>query len=198
MPDKPRRILEKSKTVRRRYQRSNKRFQFTSSQIERIEREEEREQHAAKLREREKRLREKKKRKVEREAKAREERKRLGLPDPNTKLSSSQPLLVNFFGAKKPPQPVVEEQKSESESESESESDTGYSDSEESSLSFNGVFGQDATEETRAHGTTDVHAHQSNTEQDSDEYSELDVADFLEAESILMRNENTNKIVDAT
>ncbi|KAL1858714.1 hypothetical protein Plec18167_003409 [Paecilomyces lecythidis] len=183
MPDKPRRILEKSKTVRRRYQRSNKRFQFTASQIERIEREEERERQAAKLREKEKKLREKKKRKVEREAKAREERKRLGLPDPNApKVSPSQPLLVNFFGAKKPPQPALEGRKSES--------DTEYSDSEESSVGDNGGSGQDPIGERRTDERTDTH--QSNIGRDSYEYSELeDEGDFSEAETVVMHNDES-------
>lgn len=96
----PRRILEKSRTVRRRYQRSNKRLEFTPSQIQRIEREEEREKKAQQLREREKRRIANKKKKAEKEAKEREERKRLGIPDPNTfKIPASQPLLLNFFGA---------------------------------------------------------------------------------------------------
>lgn len=88
--------------MRRRYQRSNKRFQFTASQIERIEREEERERRAQKLREREKKRLAKKKKKAEKEAKVREERKRLGLPDPNApRVPSSQPLLVNFLAPTK-------------------------------------------------------------------------------------------------
>lgn len=88
--------------MRRRYQRSNRRFQFTASQIERIEREEERERRAQKLREREKKRLSKKKKKAEKEAKAREERKRLGLPDPNApRVPSSQPLLVNFLAPTK-------------------------------------------------------------------------------------------------
>ncbi|EED16614.1 conserved hypothetical protein [Talaromyces stipitatus ATCC 10500] len=98
----PRRILEKSRTVRRRYQRSNKRFEFTASQIEQIEREEEREKKAKQLREREKRKLANKKKRAEKEAKQREERRRLGIPDPNTvKIPASQPLLVNFLGARR-------------------------------------------------------------------------------------------------
>ncbi|KAJ9224946.1 hypothetical protein DTO207G8_9198 [Paecilomyces variotii] len=184
MADKPRRILEKSKTVRRRYQRSNKRFQFTASQIERIEREEERERRAAKLREKEKKLREKKKKKAEREAKAREERKRLGLPDPNApKVSSSQPLLVNFFGAKKSLQPAREEDRSQ-------ESGTEYSDSEEGAGSVNGDGGQDASEEKRIEGER-ADADRSNAGQDSEEgYCDLaDEGDFSEAETVVLHNE---------
>jgi hypothetical protein len=101
MPDQPRRVLEKSRTVRRRYQRSNKRFQFTASQLERIERDEERERKAQKLREKEKKRIANRKKKAEKEAREREERKRLGLPDPSApKLPASQPLLLNFFGKK--------------------------------------------------------------------------------------------------
>lgn len=103
MPDDPPRriILEKSSTVRRRYQRSNKRFQFTPAQLAKIEREEKANARAKDLREKEKHRLAKKKQKAEKEAKAREERKRLGLPDPNApKVPSSQPLLLNFFGGK--------------------------------------------------------------------------------------------------
>ncbi|RHZ50297.1 uncharacterized protein CDV56_100344 [Aspergillus thermomutatus] len=99
MPNQPRRIiLEKSKTVRRRYQRSNKRFQFTASQIRRIEREEERELRAKELREKEKKRQANKKKRAEKEAKEREERRRLGLPDPHAlPVPSSQPLLFKFL-----------------------------------------------------------------------------------------------------
>jgi hypothetical protein len=107
MPDDPPRriILEKSSTVRRRYQRSNKRFQFTPAQLAKIEREEKANARAKDLREREKQRIAKKKQKAEKEAKAREERKRLGLPDPNApKVPSSQPLLSNFLCRKPPAQ----------------------------------------------------------------------------------------------
>ncbi|RAL00633.1 uncharacterized protein BO80DRAFT_94021 [Aspergillus ibericus CBS 121593] len=102
MPDPPKRIiLEKSRTVRRRYQRSNKRFEFTASQIARIDREQEREKRAQQLRDREKKRVANKKKKAEKEARAREERRRLGLPDPNAPcVPSSQPLLFNFIKKK--------------------------------------------------------------------------------------------------
>lgn len=91
-------ILEKSKTVRRRYQRSNKRLTFTASQVERIERGQKREARAKKLREKEKRRIATKKERAEKEAKARQERIRLGLPDPNApSIPSSQPLLSRFL-----------------------------------------------------------------------------------------------------
>ncbi|PLB33304.1 uncharacterized protein BDW47DRAFT_96844 [Aspergillus candidus] len=94
----PRRTFEKSRTVRRRYQRSNKRLQFSASQIARIEREEERERKAQTLREKEKRRVANRKKKVEKEAKAREERRRMGIPDPHAAtVPSSQPLLFNFL-----------------------------------------------------------------------------------------------------
>jgi hypothetical protein len=120
MPDEPRRIiLEKSKTVRRRYQRSNQRFKFTASQVERIDREEEREKKAKQLREREKKRIANKKRKAEQEARAREERKRRGIPDPNTRVPSSQPLLSMFLGAKQlspaPPKPETTTTETETE-----------------------------------------------------------------------------------
>jgi hypothetical protein len=102
MPEPPRRILEKSRIVRRRYQRSNKRFQFTASQIERIERDQERERKAQKLREKEKRRAANKKTRADKEAKRKEERKRLGLPDPSVpKVPASQPLLLNFLATSK-------------------------------------------------------------------------------------------------
>ncbi|KAL4873310.1 hypothetical protein BDV12DRAFT_100269 [Aspergillus spectabilis] len=107
MADRPRVILEKSRTVRRRYQRSNKRFQFSASQIARIEREEERERLAQKLRDKEKRRVQEKKKKAEKEAKAREERMRRGIPDPNAPtVPASQPLLFSFI--KKAPSVSVE------------------------------------------------------------------------------------------
>lgn len=110
MPDEPRRIIiEKSSTVRRRYQRSNKRFKFTASQLRRIEREEELERRAKSIKEKEEKRRANKKRKAEKEAKDREERKRLGLPDPNApKIPASQPLLSAFLGVK-PNQPLEEQ-----------------------------------------------------------------------------------------
>lgn len=100
MPDEPRRIvLEKSRTVRRRYQRSNKGFQFTPSQLARIKREQERENRAKQLREKEKKRVANKKRKADQEAHDREERKRRGLPDPHAPpVPASQPLLSKFLG----------------------------------------------------------------------------------------------------
>lgn len=111
MPDEPRRIiLEKSKTVKRRYQRSNQRFQFSASQIARLDREEEREKKAKQLREKEKKRIANKKRKAEQEARVREERKRRGISDPNApRVPSSQPLLSMFLGATKPQSPVAPE-----------------------------------------------------------------------------------------
>lgn len=107
MPNEPRRIiLEKSKTVRRRYQRSNQRFAFTASQIERLDRDQEREKKAKQLREKEKKRIAAKKRKAEQEARVRDERKRRGIPDPNNRVSSSQPLLSMFLGAGKAPDPL--------------------------------------------------------------------------------------------
>ncbi len=110
MPDEPRRIIiEKSSTVRRRYQRSNKRFKFTASQLRRIEREEELERRAKAIREKEEKRKANKKKKAEKEARDREERKKLGLPDRNApKIPASQPLLSAFLGAK--PKKPVEEQ----------------------------------------------------------------------------------------
>lgn len=112
MPDQPRVILEKSRTVRRRYQRSNQRFQFTASQIARIEREQERERRAQKLRDKEKRRIQEKKKKAEKEAKTREERIRSGIPDPNAaSVPASQPLLFNFIKKTPSVQPESQESK---------------------------------------------------------------------------------------
>lgn len=101
MPSPSKRIiLEKSRTVRRRYQRSNKRLEFSASQIARIERDEEREKRAQKLREREKKRVANKKKKAEREAREREERRRLGpgaQDEHALKVPSSQPLLSMFL-----------------------------------------------------------------------------------------------------
>jgi len=111
--DPPRRIiLEKSSTVRRRYQRSNKRFQFTPAQLAQIEREEKAIARAKELREKEKQRIAKKRLKAEKEAKAREERKRLGLPDPNApKVPLSQPLLSNFLCWKPATQETTKEER---------------------------------------------------------------------------------------
>ncbi|KAJ5574354.1 uncharacterized protein N7459_008781 [Penicillium hispanicum] len=115
MPDEPRRIvIEKSSTVRRRYQRSNKRFKFTAEQLKRIERDEARERRAKDLRDKEKKRVANKKKKAEEEAKAREERRRQGLPDPNVKVSSSQPLLSRFLGLASRPPPSEESAAGES------------------------------------------------------------------------------------
>lgn len=106
MPDESRRIvIEKSSTVRRRYQRSNKQFRFTAAELKRIEREEELDRRAKGLRDKErKRLANKKKRDDQER-----ERKRLGLPDPNApKVPSSQPLLSNFLGLTRRPPPAPE------------------------------------------------------------------------------------------
>ncbi|KAL4780767.1 Alpha/Beta hydrolase protein [Aspergillus varians] len=127
MADRPRVVLEKSRTVRRRYQRSNKRFQFTTSQIARIEREEERERRAQKLRDKEKRRVQEKKKKAEKEAKAREERIRRGIPDPNAPtVPSSQPLLFNFI--KKTPSVQPESQEEQVDTGSETEVATEFED----------------------------------------------------------------------
>ncbi|KAJ5103291.1 hypothetical protein N7532_003820 [Penicillium argentinense] len=102
MPDEPRRIIiEKSSTVRRRYQRSNKVKKFTAAELKRMEREEELSRRAKAIREKEKKRIANKKKREEQER----ERKRLGLPDPNAaKIPASQPLLSNFLGlARKPP-----------------------------------------------------------------------------------------------
>ena len=115
--ERPRIILEKSSTVRRRYQRSDKRFKFTAQQLKRIEREEELEKRAKDIREKEKRRIANKKKKLEQETKAREEARKQGLPDPSaSKIPSSQPLLSKFLGFASRP-PVEEPPKKEPSSE---------------------------------------------------------------------------------
>lgn len=91
-------ILEKSRTVRRRYQRRKQQVVFSKEELARLERAEERDRRAKKLQEQEKRRVANKKKRLEKEALAREERKKSGLPDPNVKISASQKLLSNFFG----------------------------------------------------------------------------------------------------
>lgn len=110
MSEPPRRvIMEKSRTVRRRYQRSNKRLQFTPSQIARIERDQERERRAQQLQEKEKKRIANKKKKAQKEAQEREERRRQGLPDPNAfRVPSSQPLLSKFLAKPKTASPPVQ------------------------------------------------------------------------------------------
>ncbi|KAL4962311.1 alpha/beta fold hydrolase [Aspergillus stella-maris] len=119
--DHPRITLEKSRTVRRRYQRSNKRFTFTASQIARIEREEERERRAQKLRDKDKKRVQDKKKKAEKEARLREERMKRGLPDPNApNVPASQPLLFNFIKKTPSLQPDTESEGQASGNETES------------------------------------------------------------------------------
>ncbi|CAG8186929.1 unnamed protein product [Penicillium olsonii] len=103
MPDPPRRIImEKSSTVKRRWQRSNQRFEFTPAEIARLDRDEAREKKAKQLREKEKKRIANKKRKAEQEARAREERRRGIFHQDAPRPPSSQPLLSMFLGAGKP------------------------------------------------------------------------------------------------
>ncbi|KAL6236565.1 hypothetical protein BDW75DRAFT_239082 [Aspergillus navahoensis] len=179
MADRPRVILEKSRSVRRRYQRSNRRFQFTASQIARIEREEEREIQAQKLREKEKRRIQLKKKKAEKEAKAREERIRRGIPDPNAPaVPASQPLLFSFIKKTPSVQPESESPEEQPEADSENETETeAASKSENGDLNFedeefdNILVALDETdhpatvEGTKGSGTKD-------NEKDEDEFSD--------------------------
>lgn len=118
MSEPPKRIIiEKSRAVRRKYLRRNNTFQYTASQIARIDREEERERRAEQLREKEKKRVANKKKKAQKEAEEREERRRQGAPDPHVlRVPSSQPLLSNFLAKPKPtptptpsPSPVQEQ-----------------------------------------------------------------------------------------
>lgn len=117
MPEEKRRIIiEKSSTVRRRAQRSNKVFKFTAEQLKRIEREEAREKRARDLREKDKKRIANKKKKAEEDAKLREEQRRHGPPDPDSlKFPSSQQLLSKFMGFAKPQQPKQPQPKPQSE-----------------------------------------------------------------------------------
>ncbi|KAL4906602.1 hypothetical protein BDW74DRAFT_176916 [Aspergillus multicolor] len=178
MADRPRVILEKSRTVRRRYQRSNKRFQFTASQIARIEREEERERKAQKLREKEKRRVQLKKKKAEKEAKAREERIRRGILDPNApNVPASQPLLFNFIKKTPSVQPESEspdEQQGEgAETENETVTASEFDDDDSSfeDEEFDGILvALDEAEQPTLEHIEDPGA--KNAEKDEDEFSE--------------------------
>jgi hypothetical protein len=181
MPDQPRRIiLEKSKTVRRRYQRSNKRFQFTASQIERIEREEEREARAKKLREREKKRQANKKKKAEKEAREREARRRLGLPDPHAlPIPSSQPLLSKFL--KKPAAKPDTESETCEETELDSHSQGSIATEIDESLlsdidvaAFDDQTTADVSEPDN-HTASDGKGHAGRTQGDDDEFSECSI-----------------------
>ena len=110
MSEPPKRIIiEKSRTVRRKYLRRNNTFKYTASQIARIDREEERERRAEQLREKEKKRVANKKKKAQKEAEEREERRRQGVPEPNAlRVPSSQPLLSNFLAKPKPTPPPVQ------------------------------------------------------------------------------------------
>lgn len=91
--------MEKSKDVKRRHRKS-KGFRFTASQIARMDRADQREDRARQVREKDARRIANKKKKAEAEAKARSEWRARGIPDPNTRLPSSQPRLLQFFSAK--------------------------------------------------------------------------------------------------
>ncbi|KAF7169489.1 hypothetical protein CNMCM6106_004374 [Aspergillus hiratsukae] len=182
MPDQPRRIiLEKSKTVRRRYQRSNKRFQFTASQIERIEREEEREVRAKKLREKEKKRQADKKRKAEKEAKECEARRRLGLPDPHAlPVPSSQPLLSRFL--KKPEAKPDTESETCEERELDSHSQGSIATEIDESLlsgldvdSFDDQTAAGVSEPGNHTTSNDGKDHVGRTQRDDDEFSECSI-----------------------
>ncbi|KAJ5131018.1 uncharacterized protein N7515_007057 [Penicillium bovifimosum] len=185
MPDEPPRriILEKSKTVKRRYQRSNQRFQFTASQIERLDREQEREKKAKQLREKEKKRIANKKRKAEQEARAREERKRRGLPDPNALVPSSQPLLSMFLGAGKRQSSAVLENKPKSASEPAPEP---------APQPIPELAPESTTTETESHNVnmhgmnTDLGSEGGDTEPDSDAFDDLD--EELEKELSLLQD----------
>lgn len=99
--------MEKSRDVKRRHQRS-KPFRFTPAQIARMDREEQRENRAKQIREKDTRRIANKKKKADAETKARAERRARGIPDPDIRVPSSQPLLSTFFNAQRdrPPQPV--------------------------------------------------------------------------------------------
>ncbi|KAH1923170.1 hypothetical protein KXW47_005976 [Aspergillus fumigatus] len=182
MPDQPRRIiLEKSKTVRRRYQRSNKRFQFTASQIERIQREEEREARAKRLREKEKKRQANKKKKAEKEAKAREARRRLGLPDPHAlPIPSSQPLLSKFLKkpAAKPDTETETCEDTEPDSHSQGSIATEIDESLLSDLdvaAFDGQTAAGASGPDNHPASIDEKGHVGRTQGDDDEFSECSI-----------------------
>ncbi len=94
----PRIKIEKSRTVKRNYQRRQQGFRFSSQQLRQIERNEELKKRADKIKEREKRKKTNKQKKDEKERKAKEERQRLGLPEPGVKLDPDQQRLSQLFG----------------------------------------------------------------------------------------------------
>jgi hypothetical protein len=93
--------IEKSRTVKRNYQRRQHGFRFTEQELAQITRNEELQRRADKIKEKEKKAKLNKKKKEEKEAKAREERKRLGLPEPGIKIGASQQRLSQLFGSRK-------------------------------------------------------------------------------------------------
>lgn len=101
--DGKRMFVERSRDVKRQAWRKPA-FRYSAAEIARLDRLEEREKKATARREKEAAKEKKRKanlkKKAKAEAEAREERNRRireGLPDPNLKLSSSQPQLSDFF-----------------------------------------------------------------------------------------------------
>lgn len=95
-------ILEKSTTVKRRYQRGNQRFTHTATQIRQIERSKELEKRAVKLAEKDKRRIANRKKKEDKDAKQRDQRRKAGLPEePKVKITASQQRLSQFCRGRK-------------------------------------------------------------------------------------------------
>lgn len=184
MPEGKRIIIEKSSTVRRRYQRSDKRFKFTAKQLKQIEREEELDKRAKEIREKEKRRIANKKKRDEQEAKAREElqeARRQGLPDPHAKIPSSQPLLSKFLGFASRPvrteEPPVEKPLAENTSAEESRVEEIPVDEPILETVFTKTSPEPTTTEPIAHdndGDTEVDSAAGDTEPDSDGFDDLD------------------------
>lgn len=176
MPEEKRRVvIEKSSTVRRRYQRSNKVFKFTAEQIKRIERDEAREKRAKDLREKDKKRVANKKKKAEEDARLREEQRRNGPPDPESlKFPSSQQLLSRFMGFTKP------QQQKQSSIEPPSEVKTEFKDHDSNASADDTNTDEhepenSTTEEPRQESATpDADSAEGDTEVDSDEFDDLD------------------------
>jgi hypothetical protein len=90
--------IEKSRTVKRNYQRRKQGFKFSSQQLRQIERNEVLQKRADKIKDKEKRAKLNKQKKDEKERKAREERLRLGIPEPGVKVDPAQRRLSQLFG----------------------------------------------------------------------------------------------------
>lgn len=176
MPEEKRRVvIEKSSTVRRRYQRSNKVFKFTAEQIKRIERDEAREKRAKDLREKDKKRVANKKKKAEEDARLREEQRRNGPPDPESlKFPSSQQLLSKFMGFAKPQQQKQPSIEPPPEVNTETEDHDSNASADDTNAGEHEPENPTTEEHRRENATPDAHSAEGDTEVDSDGFDDLD------------------------